>query len=107
MKFLNTPFSYTGSKFKLLSQLIPEMDYTKDYFIDLFCGGGSIYTNVVDKFNKVLANDIISDLIGIHKGLLESDDIITKTKLLCPDKEIQDDYIKLRNEYNSNKTPEG
>ena len=105
--YINTPFSYTGSKYKLLEQILPEMDYTKDYFIDLFCGGGSIYTNVVDKYIKVLANDIISDLIGIHKGLLESDDIIKKTKMLCPNKENQDDYIKLREDYNKNKTPEG
>lgn len=106
-KYINTPFSYTGSKFNLLSQIIDEMDYTKEHAIDLFCGGGSIYTNIVDKYKKVLANDIISDLIGIHKGLLESDEIIEKTKELCPNKDNQNDYIKLREDYNKNKTPEG
>ena len=44
MKYINTPFNYTGSKIKLLDQILPEMDYTKKYFVDLFTGGGvSIY----------------------------------------------------------------
>ena len=51
MELIETPFNYTGSKFKLLKQLIPEFDYTKPYFIDLFCGGGSIYTNVLDELH--------------------------------------------------------
>lgn len=55
--FIETPFNYTGSKFKLLDQIVPEMDYTKSNFIDLFCGGGSVYTNIVDKFDKIVAND--------------------------------------------------
>ena len=61
--FIETPFNYTGSKFKLLEQILPEMDYTKSYFVDLFCGGGSVYTNVFDKFDKIIANDIIKDLM--------------------------------------------
>ena len=78
---IETPFNFTGSKFKLLYQLIPEFDTKKDKFVDVFCGGGSVYTNIVDKYNQIEVNDVISDLIGIHKGLLESDDIIEKTKL--------------------------
>jgi site-specific DNA-adenine methylase len=64
---IQTPLNYTGSKFKLLEQILPQMDYTKSHFIDLFCGGGSVYTNVLDKYDKILANDIISDLIGMLK----------------------------------------
>ena len=41
---IETPFNYTGSKFKLLEQILPEFDYTKPYFVDLFMGGGSVYT---------------------------------------------------------------
>jgi site-specific DNA-adenine methylase len=44
---IETPMNYTGSKFKLLEQLLPEFDYTKPYFIDLFTGGGSVYTNMI------------------------------------------------------------
>ena len=46
---IETPFNYTGSKFKLLSQLLPVFDYSKSTFIDVFCGGGSVYTNILDK----------------------------------------------------------
>ncbi len=37
---INTPFNYTGSKYKILNQILPLFDYQKEYFIDLFCGGG-------------------------------------------------------------------
>ena len=66
---IETPFNYTGSKFKLLEQLLPVFDYTKPYFVDVFAGGGSVYTNVVDKYQKLIVNDIITDLIGIHQNL--------------------------------------
>jgi len=104
-KYIEGVMNYTGSKFRLLEQLLPEMDYTKSYFLDLFCGGGSIYTNIVDKYDKVIANDIISDLIGIHKSLLEGDEIIEETKKLCPGKSNKDGFINLRSDYNTNHTP--
>jgi DNA adenine methylase Dam len=103
---VETPFNFTGSKFKLLSQLLPEFDYTKETFVDVFCGGGSVYTNVVDKYKSILVNDVITDLIGIHKGLLEDDNIINMTKLICPDKTDEVSFSKLRNDYNSNPSPD-
>ncbi len=87
--YIDGVMNYTGSKFKLLNQILPEMDYKKPYFVDLFTGGGSIYTNVVDRFDKLIANDIIKDLIGIHSSLIKSDSIITDTKSLCPGKTNQ------------------
>jgi DNA adenine methylase Dam len=107
MQYINTPFNFTGSKYRLLEQILPEFDYTKKYFCDIFAGGGSVYTNIVDKYEKILINDIIEDLIGIHKGLIESDIIVEKTKSLCVSKENQDAYLKLRRNYNNNKSPEG
>jgi len=103
---IETPFNYTGSKHKLLTQLLPEFDYTKPYFVDLFMGGGSVYTNVVDKYQKVIANDIIEDLVGIHKSLLEGDEIIEKTKSICPDKTDQSAFLMLRDNYNQNPSPD-
>ena len=87
MAYINGVLNHTGSKYKLLEQILPEMDYTKKYFVDLFTGSFVVGANVITKYDKVLGNDIIPELIGIHKGLLESDDIIEKTKLLCPPKE--------------------
>lgn len=103
---IQTPFNYTGSKFKLLEHIIPEFDYTKKHFIDLFCGGGSVYTNVVDRYDSVLANDIIGDLIGIHAGILDSDDIITSTKALNPGKDNKDGFLRLRESYNKQPSPD-
>jgi len=104
---IETPFNYTGSKFKLLEQLLPEFDKTKSTFVDVFTGGGSVYTNVLDKYKSVIVNDIITDLIGIHKGLLDSDNIISKTKSLCPGKGNPVGFGTLRDNYNGNPSPEG
>jgi site-specific DNA-adenine methylase len=68
--------NYTGSKFKILNQILPELDYTKKYFIDLFAGSGVVAINVVDRYDRILVNDIIPEIIGIHRGLLESDKIM-------------------------------
>jgi DNA adenine methylase Dam len=106
MNYINTPFNYTGSKINLLEQILPEMDYSKNIFIDMFAGGGSVYTNILDKYEKILVNDIIIELIEIHKQFLESDDIIQKTKNICPKKDDQEAFIKLRQSFNNDKTPE-
>lgn len=106
--YINTALNYTGSKFKLLEQLLPEMDYTKKYFVDLFGGSGVVGFNLVDKYDKILYNDIITDLVGIHKGIIhDSEKFITKVKSLCVDKDNQEGFNKLRSEYNLNNTPEG
>lgn len=101
---IETPFNYTGSKFKLLNQILPHFDYNKSNFVDLFAGGGSVYTNVLDKYKKVLVNDVISDLIGIHENLVYGDEIITETKSICPGKNNATGFAELRNSYNQNPT---
>lgn len=102
--YIDGVMNYTGSKFKLLEQILPQFDYTKPTFVDLFAGGGSVYTNVLDKYDKVIANDIIEDLIGIHSDLLTSDKIIEDTKSLCPGKGNKDGFLQLREDYNQNKS---
>lgn len=102
---IETPFNYTGSKFKLLEQLLPVFDYTKPYFVDLFAGGGSVYTNVTDKYQKLIVNDIITDLVGIHSNLTLDDSIIEMTKELCPGKNNPTKFTELRNSYNLEPTP--
>jgi len=102
---IESPMNYTGSKYKLLEQILPHFHKSKR-FVDLFCGGGSIYLNILDKYDEVLVNDIITDLVKIHQGILESDDIIQKTKELCPGKKNPEGYAKLRDSYNIDPTPE-
>jgi DNA adenine methylase Dam len=104
--FIQTPFNYTGSKFKLLPQLINHFDFSKSNFVDLFMGGGAVYTNVLDKYEKVYANDIISDLVSIHSNLLLDPLFVERVKHLSPNKNSQEDYILLRQSYNQEKSPE-
>jgi len=106
MNYINTPFNFTGSKYKLLEQIIPEFDLSKKIFIDLFTGGGSIYTNVVNLYDKIIINDIINELIEIHKELINNDDIIKKTIQIVPNKDNKESYLKLRESFNENKSPE-
>jgi DNA adenine methylase Dam len=103
--YINTPFNYTGSKFKLLPQILPLFDYRKSMFVDLFTGGGSVYTNIVDKFDKVLINDIIPELIEIHKQILKPN-FIEKVKQIVPPKDDQEMFLQLRKSFNEEKTPE-
>ena len=40
--YIETPFNYTGSKYKILDQILPLFDYNKKNFIDLFAGCGGL-----------------------------------------------------------------
>jgi len=107
MSYINSPMNYSGSKFKLLEQILPLFDYNKDYFIDIFCGGGSVYSNILDKYKKVLINDVIGDLIEIHKNLCNNPQLfIESVKELAKTKENQQLYLDLRNSYNIEKISE-
>lgn len=102
--YINPPFNYSGSKLKLLDQILPLFDYSKDYFIDLFCGGGSVYTNVLDKYKKLLINDVIGDLIEIHKKLgTNPQEFIESVRKLAKTKEDQQLYLELKKNYNQEK----
>jgi DNA adenine methylase Dam len=103
--YINTALNYTGNKFKLLEQILPEFDYQKNNFFDLFTGGGSVFTNVLDKFENITINDIITDLVEIHKSLYNNTNIVDDMKKLCVDKTDKDGYNKLRDLYNLNNSP--
>lgn len=97
--------NYTGSKFKLLDQILPFFDYSKSNFIDLFVGGGSVFINVLEKYDNIYINDIISDIVDIYHQLSINDDIINKTKIMCLTlKDSQIDYLNIRDDYNKNKS---
>jgi DNA adenine methylase Dam len=102
--YVNGYLNYTGSKFKLLNQIIPNLDTTKKYFIDLFTGSFVVAANVANLYEQILANDIIPELIQIHQQLLENNTIIEKTKSICPN--TKEEFLNLRNSFNENKSPE-
>jgi DNA adenine methylase Dam len=101
--------NYSGSKFKLLDQIIPLFDTSKETFVDLFAGGGSVYTNVVHLYKNIIANDIIEDIIKIQEKLIldiDGEFVQSVKNLSVPCKTSQEEYNKLRESYNKNKTPE-
>jgi len=104
--YINSPLNFTGSKFKILDQLIPKFDVKKKIFIDLFTGGGCVFANVLDKYKYVFVNDIITDLIEIHKEiLLNTDEFVSQVKNYCVEKTDKSGFHKLRDEYNLDPDP--
>ena len=105
MNYINTALNFTGSKYNLLEQILPKMDYSKKYFVDLFAGSGVVGFNVVDKYEKILENDIISDLIDIHRQLVNNPyGFIKSVKELAVDKQDQVGFNELRTSYNQDKS---
>lgn len=130
-KYRRSPFFYVGDKYKLLSQL--EDNFPKDIerFIEPFCGGGSVFLNT--NANEYLLNDIDTYMINLHKFLISyanrQDEFWNEIKecilgynlsasyleIKVPDelrkefkktyyaKYNKEAYIKLRNDFNSNK----
>jgi DNA adenine methylase Dam len=104
--FVEPPFNYTGSKFSLLPQIAPLFDKSKSRLVDLFAGGGSVYGNMAGKYEMVLANDIIADLIGCHKALLEDmAGTLSRVRSLAVRKDDDAGYARLRASYNEQPEP--
>lgn len=104
--YINGVMNYTGSKYKLLKQILPFFDYKKTTFVDLFTGGGSVYSNVIDKYDNIIINDIIKDVILIQKELIEGTDILERVQKLCVSKDDKEGFFNLRKEYNKNNSPD-
>lgn len=106
-QYINPPFAYTGSKYKLLPQILPLFDYTKQYFVDFFCGGGSVGYNVLDKYEKVFMSDKNRSLMEVHSKLLtDGFNFTEKVKNLCVKKDDKAGFVALRAEYNKDFSPE-
>ncbi|MCI7576259.1 MAG: DNA adenine methylase [Bacteroidales bacterium] len=58
-----SPLNYTGGKFRLLPQIRPLFPQNINTFVDLFCGGGDVGTNI--QCNYVHFNDKDPNVIGI------------------------------------------
>jgi len=104
MQLIESPINYMGSKYKLLPNLI-KLFPQKQYFYDVFTGGGSVYMNVAHIYPNVIANDLISDLIKIHENLNNLDFIDAAAQLSVPTKHSQEAFLRLRNNYNTNSSP--
>lgn len=101
---IKSPLNYTGSKFKLLDQLIPLFPSDTKVFADMFTGGGNVGVNV--KADKVVCNDILEHTITMYQVFKEYDtqyilDEIYKTiEEYGLSSNNQEQYIKIRADYN-------
>lgn len=112
---IEPPFCYTGSKQKLLTQLIPlfppafvpgDTHIRVNRFIDLFAGGGSVYTNVAANYEQIIANDIISDLMEAQRSLInDTAGFMLDLMRLWVDRKDAAGYKRLREDYNIDPTP--
>ena len=66
---LHSPLNYTGSKFRLLPQILPLFPKNIDTFVDLFCGGCNVGVNV--SANRYFFNDVQSEIIGLYKTMID------------------------------------
>ncbi len=102
LEHYSSPFNYTGSKFRILDQIIPLFKKRKT-FIDVFCGGGSVFTNVEDKYENIIVNDKLSPLIDFYRKLQEInwEDIRREVLNRKVNPLSQEEYLKLRDRYNA------
>ena len=68
ISFMRSPFFYFGDKYKLFPQITPLFPTEFKRIIEPFVGGGSVFLNA--DAQEVLANDLDSNVIGIHNLLL-------------------------------------
>lgn len=106
LKFVDNPLNYTGSKIKILDQILPHFDYTKSTFLDAFAGGFGVGCNVLDKYDKVILNDKLECLINIHKSILEDDNFMDTVRDLSTSIADTDSFKRLREDFNKSESPE-
>lgn len=70
-QYIQSPFNYTGGKYRLLSQIIPLFPMEIETFVDLFCGGGNVGINVESE--RLIFNDIEPELISIFRIFYKND----------------------------------
>lgn len=102
---VKSPLNYTGDKFRLLPQILPHLPENMENFVDLFCGGGSVFSNV--EANKIYVNDSNRKLIDLLIWFYYArEDVIFNTiETTIKDYELsrtnKEGYLKLRKFYNN------
>lgn len=100
--------NYVGSKDRLLKQIMDNLDYSKNEFIDLCCGSGVVGLNVSDSYEYVHLNDACWQIVKTIQFLRDNS---TETVLLEIDKwikyfgltkEAKGNYLRARDYYNIN-----
>lgn len=101
---VKSPLNYTGGKTKLLPQILPLFPDKVGTFVDLFCGGCNVGSNV--SADKVIYNDYMSQIIELFKNWKDTnlEDTIqyieTQIEKFNLTKQNQEGFLELRKQYN-------
>ena len=101
---VKSPLNYTGGKSKLLPQILPLFPDKVGTFVDLFCGGCNVGSNV--NTDKVIYNDYMSQIIELFKNWKDTnlEDTIeyieTQIEKFNLSKQNQEGFLELRKQYN-------
>ena len=101
---VKSPLNYTGGKFALLEQILPYFPEDIDTFVDLFGGGFNVGVNV--DANKIVYNDIVSQICELIKVLSTLDEhkiishINSRIREYDLSKVNQEGFNKFRQMYN-------
>lgn len=101
---VKSPLNYTGGKTKLLPQILPLFPDKVGTFVDLFCGGCNVGSNV--NADKVIYNDYMSQIIELFKNWkdINLEDTIqyieTQIEKFNLSKQNQEGFLELRKQYN-------
>ena len=104
---INNCFNYVGSKDRLLPQIDMNLDKSKKYFMDAFCGSGVVGVNEASSYTTTILNDACWQLMRVLKYFKEntSDSILKDIQNIIDtyglSKENKEGYDKLRDYYNS------
>lgn len=69
-EYIKSPLNYTGNKYRILKQIIPNFPNKIDVFVDMFCGGATVGANVNAK--KVYFIDSNERVISLLKFIARS-----------------------------------
>ena len=101
---VKSPLNYTGGKTKLLPQILPLFPDKVGTFVDLFCGGCNVGSNV--NADKVIYNDYMNQIIELFKNWKDTnlEDTIqyieTQIEKFNLTKQNQEGFLELRKQYN-------
>lgn len=107
LEIIKSPLNYTGSKYSILNEITKVLPKHISTFIDIMGGAFNVGVNVVAE--KVIYNEFLPHTFNIIKTLLNEDSgyIINKVEDIIKDfkleKSNKENYILLRNDYNSTK----
>ena len=108
INFIDSPFNYMGGKFKLMPQMKGHFPKHIDTFVDMFCGGGSVFVNSLDVgADCYIANDSVESLMAFY-GLIQDvewDKLLESIRSRNLEKADKDAFEDLRDRYNTSRDP--